>query len=149
MLILGTIGRQFYGQWISCTIDYEMDQSLWQTIVSFDLLHSLHDVNTNSIVMWETLSKQCRLGLFQYSEFAGNLEDSWSTSGGTLCIFGSLTFVPISWMCKKQTSVSHGSSESEIIPLDAGLRMDGIPALDVWDLIVTVLQGNTNRNRAE
>ena len=52
-------------------------------------------------------AKQCRLGLFQDSDFAGNLEDSKSTSGGTLCIFGSHTFVPISWMCKKQTSVSN------------------------------------------
>ena len=43
--------------------------------------------------------------------------------------FGSHTFVPISWMCKKQTSVSHSSTESEIISLDAGLRLDGIPAL--------------------
>ena len=39
-------------------------------------------------------------------------------------------------MCKKQTSVSHSSTESEIISLDAGLRLDGIPALDLWDLIV-------------
>ena len=54
-------------------------------------------------------AKQCRLGLFQDSDFAGDLEDSKSTSGGTLCIFGSHTFVPISWMCKKQTSVSHSS----------------------------------------
>ena len=35
--------------------------------------------------------KQCRLGLFQDSDFAGDLEDSKSTSGGTLCIFGSQT----------------------------------------------------------
>ena len=55
-------------------------------------------------------------------------------------------FVPIKWMCKKQTSVSHSSTESEIISLDAGLRMDGIPALDLWDLIVTVLHGNTHQN---
>ena len=47
-----------------------------------------------------------------------------------------------SWMCKKQTSVSHSSTESQIISLDAGLRLDGIPALDLWDLIVFVL-GNT------
>ena len=33
------------------------------------------------------------------------------------------------WMCKKQTSVSHSSAESEAVSLDAGLRMDGIPAL--------------------
>ena len=48
---------------------------------------------------------------------------------------------------KKQTSVSHSSTESEIISLDAGLRMDGIPALDLWDLIVTVLHGNTNQSK--
>ena len=43
-----------------------------------------------------------------------------------------------------QTSVSHSSTESEIISLDAGLRLDGIPALDLWDLIVSVL-GNTTQ----
>ena len=36
------------------------------------------------------------------------------------------TFVPISWMCKKQTSVSHSSTESEIVSLDTGLRLDGL-----------------------
>ena len=55
-------------------------------------------------------AKQCRFRLFQDSDFVGDLEDSKSTSGGTLCIFGSHTFVPISWMCKKQTSVSHSST---------------------------------------
>ena len=89
-------------------------------------------------------AKQCRLGLFQGSDFAGDLEDSKSTSGGTLCVFRSHTFVPRSWMCKKQTSVSHSSTEFEVISLDAGLRLDGIPALDLWDLIVSVL-GNTTQ----
>ena len=87
-------------------------------------------------------AKQCRLGLFQDSDFAGDLEDSKSTSGGTLCVFGSHRFIPISWMCKKQTAVSHSSTESKIISLNAGLRLDGFPALDLWDLIVSVL-GNT------
>ena len=93
-------------------------------------------------------AKQCRLGLFQDSDFAGDLEDSKSTSGGTLCIFGSHTFVPISWMCKKQTSVSHSSTESEIISLDTGLRLDGLPALELWDLIVSVFSGkNKSHNK--
>ena len=48
-------------------------------------------------------------------------------------------------MCKKQTAVSHSSTESEIISLDAGLRLDGLPALELWDLIVSVL-GNVSRN---
>ena len=80
-----------------------------------------------------TTAKQCRLGLFQDSDFSGDLEDSKSTSGGTLCIFGSHTFVPISWMCKKQTSVSHSSTESEINSLDTGLRLDGLPASQISD----------------
>ena len=97
-------------------------------------------MNINSIAVWVVLQKQCRLGLFQDSDFAGDLEDSKSTSGRTLCIFGSHTFVPIRWMCKKQTSDSHSSTESEIISLDAGLRLDGILVLDLWDLIVFVLR---------
>ena len=48
----------------------------------------------------------------------------------------------------KQTSVSHSSTESEIISLDAGLRLDGMPALDYLHLIVALL-GNTNQNRIE
>ena len=135
MLIIGTYWVTWYSvvSEQTCTIDYEMDQSLWQTPESFDILHPSH--------MW-IQTKQCRLGLFQDSDFAGDLEDSKSTSGWTLWVFGTHTCVPISWKCKKQTSVSHISTESEIISLDAGLRLDGIPALDLWDLIVLVL-GNT------
>ena len=84
-------------------------------------------------------AKQCRLGLFQDSDFAGDLEDSKSTSCGTLCVSGSHTFVPISWMCQKQTAVSHSSTESENISLDTGLRLDGLLALELSDLIVSVL----------
>ena len=65
-----------------------------------------------------------------------------------MCVLGSHTFVPISWMCKRQTSVSHSSTESEIISLDARLRMDGIPAIDLWDLIVAV-HGYTNQSHKE
>ena len=82
-------------------------------------------------------AKHCRLGLFQDTDLAGDLEDSKSTSGG-MCVFGSHTFVPISWMCKKQTAVSHSSTESEIISLDTELRLDGLPALELWDLIVSI-----------
>ena len=64
-------------------------------------------------------AQHLRQGLFQDSDFTRDLEDSKSTSGGVLSIFGSRTFVPVSWMCKKQTSVSYSSTESEIISLDA------------------------------
>ena len=61
-----------------------------------------------------------------------------------LCIFGSRTFVSISWMCKKQTSVSHSSTESEIMSLDAGKSMDGLLALDLRDTVIEVLRWNDN-----
>ena len=76
-------------------------------------------VNTNSIVIWETLLNNADWDCFKTPILQGDLEDSKSTSGGTLCVFGSHTFVPISWMCKKQTSVSHSSTESEILSLVA------------------------------
>ena len=72
-------------------------------------------------------------------------EDSKSTTGGILCIFGSHTFVQISWMCKKQTSVLHSSIEVEIISLDAGLRMDGIPALNLWDSVIEIFHSSPHK----
>ena len=60
--------------------------------------------------------------------------------------FGSQTFVPRSWMCKKQTSVSHSSSEAEIVSLDAYLRMDGIPALDLGNLVIEVFHYSRNQS---
>ena len=62
-----------------------------------------------------------------------------------MCVFGSHTFVPISSMSKKQTSVSYSSTEAEIISLDAGLRMDGIPALDLWNWVKEVFHCNQNQ----
>ena len=81
-------------------------------------------MNTNNIVMWVILPNNADWDCFKTLTSQENLEDSKSTSGGTLCIFGSHTFVPISWMCKKQTAVSHSSTESEIISLDTGLRLE-------------------------
>ena len=83
-------------------------------------------------------AQQCRSGLCQDSDFARDPEDSKSTAGGLLCIFGSQTCMPKSWMCKKHTSVSHSSTEAEVISLDAGLRMDGIPALGLGDVVFEV-----------
>ena len=40
-------------------------------------------------------------------------------------------------VCANQLD-SHSSTEAEIISLDAGLRMDGIPALTIWDLVIVV-----------
>ena len=53
------------------------------------------------------------------------------------------------WFSKK-TSVSHGSTESDIFfSLVTGLRIDGLPALDLWDIVIDVLRltkGNADSN---
>ena len=102
-------------------------------------------VITDNFAMCVITAQHRRLGLFQDSDFAGDLEDSKSTSGGISCIFGSRTFVPVRWMCKKQTSVSHSSTESEVISSDESLRIDGIPSLDFWDLVIEVLHSSLNQ----
>ena len=52
---------------------------------------------------------------------------------------GTKNFAVLSWMCKKQTAISHSSAEAEVISLDAGLRMEGIPALLLWDQVLEAL----------
>ena len=100
-------------------------------------------MNTNNIVKWVILLNNAdwdcfkTLTLWEILKIQNPLLEE-------LCIFGSHTFVPMSWMCKKQTAVSHSSTESEIISLDTGLRLDGLHALELRDLIVSVL-GNVSR----
>ena len=120
----------------TCSCGYKMDKGCAKRL-AFDLW-----IQANCFV--GNTAQQCRLGLIQDSDFAGDSEDSKSTSGGILCVFGSHTFVPKSWMYKKQTSVSHSSTEAEVISLDAGLRMDGIRALDLWDLVLEVFLSTPN-----
>ena len=43
--------------------------------------------------------------------------------------------------------MSHSSTASEITSLDAGLRMDGLRALDFWDVVIEVLRSTNNTKR--
>ena len=83
--------------------------------------------------------QNCVLALFVDASFAGYLGDSISSTGAMMCLVGPNTFVPIQWLCKKQTAVSHSSTEAEVISLDTGVRLDGIPALIFWELVIEVL----------
>ena len=80
--------------------------------------------------------EDCWIAMFVDASFAGDLGDSKSTSGMYLCLVGPSTFVPISWLCKKQGAVSHSSTESEVISLESSLRQEGLPALMLWEIVV-------------
>ena len=82
-----------------------------------------------------------RLAVYADASFAGDTRDSKSTSGGLLCLVGPNTFVPLNWLCKKQTAVSHSSTEAEIISLESIMRVEGLPMLNLWSQILHVLSG--------
>ena len=152
----------------ACKISHKMDSGCDKRLARLiSYVHHTNDYRQNCHV--GNTAQHCRLGLFQDSDFAGDLEESHSASGGVLsllnnadwdcfktltsreilkirnplleehCAFlGSRTFVPVSWMCKKHTAVSNSSTESAIISLDAGLRMNGLLVLDLWDIVIDI-----------
>ena len=105
------------------------------------LICYLHQTSEHAQINWVgDKPSDCRLGLFSDASFAGDLRDSKSTSGGILVLFGPNTWVPISWICKKQGPVSHSTAEAEVISLDAGARLEGLPALMLWSLVIDVFE---------
>ena len=101
-------------------------------------------MNTDNIVMWVILPNNADWDCFKTLTSREILRIQNPLLEEHCAILEVIHFVPTSWMCKRQTSVSHSSTESEIISLDTGLRLDGLLALELWDLIVSVL-GNVSR----
>ena len=100
-----------------------------------------HANTTGNVVLCEIQHFNVNYAFFKIL-ITSDLEES----GRISCIFGSHTFVPTSWMCKKQTSVLHCSSKTEIISLDAGVRMVGLPSLDLWNLVIEVFHYSPNQS---
>ena len=77
----------FYGQWIN----FARSITKWTKACDKRLCRLIsyihHTCEYKQYCHVGNTAKQCRLGLFQDSDFAGDLEDSKSTSGGALCVF--------------------------------------------------------------
>jgi len=87
--------------------------------------------------------KDLYLALFCDAGFAGDLLDSKSTSGAYIALVGPNTFAPVTWMCKKQTAVSHSTTEAEIISMDAALRTEGLALLILLDVVKNVFSSGS------
>lgn len=88
--------------------------------------------------------KDLWLAVYSDASFAGDTGDSKSTTGWLLCLVGPKSFVPLNWLCKKQTVVSHSSTEAEIVALDTMIHMEGTPTLNLWSQVVDVVNGTAN-----
>ena len=103
--------------------------------------------------MWDTKLKIAKL---VYSKML-HLQVTWEIQNQrqeVYCAYWDHILLFPSWMCKKRTALSPGSAESEIISLDAGLRMDGLPALQFGECVVETLSskpahGNLERHKPE
>jgi hypothetical protein len=84
-------------------------------------------------------AQYCHPVLYSDADFAGDLVTAKSTSGCYLAIVGPNTFAPITASCKKQTCVSHSSTESEIVAAEQGIRTEGLQALAFWELVTELL----------
>ena len=88
-------------------------------------------------------SQHCRLGLFQDSNFASDLEDSKSTSCGSLYEPLQAEHLSPSVGCvRNKRQYPTVLQNLKIISLDAGLRMDGLLALDLWDVVLEVVRSS-------
>ena len=51
-------------------------------------------------------------------------------------LIGPHSFFPLAAISKKQTATSHSSPEAELVALTMALKDEGIPALDLWEIIL-------------
>ena len=104
-------------------------------------LHHSQDISLEGFVgneAWE-LSVLC----YSDADFAGDIKDSKSTSGCYLALVASHTFVPIAALSKKQSVVSHSSTESEIVSLEQGMRSEALPFLTLWEYVTAMFKSDT------
>ena len=96
-------------------------------------------MNTNNIVMWVILLNNADSDCFK----TPILQEILKIQNPLLeehCAFSEVIRLFQKGGCaRNELAVSRSSTESEIISLDTGLRWDGLLALELWDLIVSVL----------
>ena len=148
MLFLGTYWTTWYSMVSeqTCTIDYKMDQSLWQTTESLDILYPPNMWNTDNIVMWEILLSNADWDCFktltsrEILRIQNLLREEHSAFLEVIHLFRRVGCV----RNKLQFRTVHQNQRSFLWMQDWGWTV--YPHLILWDLIVAVL-GNTNQNK--
>ena len=114
--------------------------SRW-TVLQDKMLHRLvcyvhHSIGRKMYGWIGDARADLKVTLYADADFAGDTETMRSTSGVFLALTGPNSFFPISALSKRQSCVSHSTPEAELVAADLAIRTEGIPALDLWSLLL-------------
>ena len=73
--------------------------------------------------------------VYSDASFADDTNSSKSTSASFVALVGPNALAPITAICKKQTVVSHFSTESDIVALDTATRAEALPMLSYAEAV--------------
>ena len=121
-----------------------MDKSVRQTLGTFDLWHSSHMwIQTMLSCVKNSTTMQIRvISRFWFCRRPWRLEVNirWNS------VYIRKSHVRVNKLDVQETDISLTQfNKAEIISLDAGLRMNGIPALDFWHLVIEVFHSRSNQ----
>ena len=95
--------------------------------------------------MWETLHSIADWACFETQNLLEILRTR-SQTRGVSCVFWEAERLSQSVECARNKVLSRTAPQSlRIISLDAGLRVDGILALDLRDMVIEVLRSTDNK----
>ena len=130
------------------TIDYEMDQSLWQTSESIDFIHS-------SLMRIQTILS---CGEYCQTMQTGTVSRLWLRGRSwrfKIHFWRNIVRTRKSHVCSNKLDVQETDmcvsqfNEFWNFSLDTDLRMDGIAVLDPWNLDITVMHSNSNQKQKD
>ena len=113
---LCSLAREFFGRWTKAC-----DKRLHRLM---NYLNCTADVSLEPLV--GDAAELRHVLLYSDADFAGDTRTSKSMSGCYIAIVGPNACAPICAMSKKQTCVSHSSTESEIVAAEFGVRSEGL-----------------------
>ena len=101
----------------------KMDSKLWQTFCAFDLLHSSYMWLQTVLLCGNTQHNNAVEDCFKILILREALKTQHQHQVDSYAFSEVKHLCQSVGMCKKRTSVSHSSTEAEVISLDASLRM--------------------------
>ncbi len=112
----------------------------WTEQCDVDLYHLVCYINSTldfKQVSWVGDSvSDLSLRLYADADLAGDPRTQRSTTGVTSFVVGPRSRACLSATSRRQTAVSHSTCESEIVAADEALRVHGLPAQALWDVLL-------------